>query len=96
MAVMLKTNTKYLNYVLKKYRDSDSYNYINTQRINYIVRELHDKPELLQYKIAVLSDMCGYNSHSQFASIFKAVKDISPSQYISFLSAEAKTKSVEA
>lgn len=30
MSVMIKTNTKYLSYVLKKYRNSDFYNYINT------------------------------------------------------------------
>ncbi|WP_282628335.1 helix-turn-helix domain-containing protein [Empedobacter sedimenti] len=85
MAVMLKTNTKYLTYILKEHRDSDFYNYINAKRINYIVKELHDNPALLQYKIAVLSDMCGFNSHSQFASIFKSIKNISPSQYIQFL-----------
>ncbi|MGE8432106.1 helix-turn-helix domain-containing protein [Chryseobacterium joostei] len=93
MSVMLKTNTKYLNYIIKKYRNSDFYNYINTQRINYIVKELHDNPHLLQYKISVLADMCGYNSHSQFGSIFKSIKNISPSQYISFLTEEQKSKS---
>lgn len=85
MAVMLKTNTKYLNHILKKYRNSDFHNYINDRRIDFIVRELHDNPQLLQYKIAVLSDMCGYSSHSQFTSIFKSRKEISPSQYIDFL-----------
>lgn len=91
MAVMLKTNTKYLSHVLKKYRNSDFYNYINTQRINYIAKELHDEPSLLNLKIAAIAEMCGYNSHSQFASIFKSVKGISPSQYISFLN-ENKAK----
>ncbi|MDM1298298.1 helix-turn-helix transcriptional regulator [Empedobacter falsenii] len=90
MAVMLKTNTKYLTYILKEHRNSDFYNYINLQRINYIVKELHDNPALLQYKIAVLSDMCGFNSHSQFTSVFKAIKNISPSQYIKFLSENRK------
>ncbi len=91
MAVMLKTNTKYLSHVLKKYRNSDFYNYINSQRINYIAKELHDEPSLLNLKIAAIAEMCGYNSHSQFASIFKSVKGISPSQYISFLN-ENKAK----
>lgn len=92
MAVMLKTNTKYLSYILKVYRNADFYTYINNCRINFIVKELHDNPSLLNYKIAVLSDMCGYNSHSQFASIFKSIKEISPSQYISFLRQERKGK----
>lgn len=90
MAVLLKTNTKYLTYILKEHRNSDFYNYINLQRINYIVKELHDNPALLQYKIAVLADICGYTSHSQFASVFKSIKNISPSQYIQFLKEKKK------
>lgn len=85
MAVMLKTNTKYLSYLLKKFRGEDFYSYINTCRINYIVNELSQNPQLLQYKIAVLSDMCGYNTHSQFGSNFKNIKGISPSEFIRFL-----------
>ncbi|WP_300671601.1 helix-turn-helix domain-containing protein [Soonwooa sp.] len=85
MAVMLKTNTKYLSHVLRKYRNSDFYNYINDCRIDFIVRELHDNPQLLQYKIAALSEMCGYSSHSQFTSIFKMKKGMSPSQFINFI-----------
>lgn len=85
MSVILKTNTKYLTYILKKYRNSDFPKYINTCRINFIVKELHNNPQLFQYKIAAIADLCGYSSHSQFATIFKLVKGISPSQYIDFL-----------
>ena len=88
MAVMLKTNTKYLSHILKKYRNSDFYNYINTKRIDYIVKALHDDSSLLNLKIAAIAEICGYTSHSQFTSIFKSVKGISPSQYISFLNEE--------
>lgn len=90
MAVMLKTNTKYLSYLLKKFRGEDFYSYINTCRINYIVNELSQNPQLLQYKIAVLSDMCGYNTHSQFGSNFKNIKGISPSEFIRFLEKDQK------
>ncbi|WP_407402140.1 helix-turn-helix domain-containing protein [Chryseobacterium sp.] len=92
MAVILKTNTKYLNYILKKHRNSDFNNYINTYRINYIIKELHDKPHLLHYKISVISELCGYQTHSQFASIFKSKKGLSPSTYINFLLQEKKKK----
>lgn len=91
MAVMLKTNTKYLNHILKKYRNSDFYSYINNQRINYIVKALHDDSSLLNLKIAAIAEHCGYASHSQFTNIFKSIKGISPSQYISFLN-ESKTR----
>ena len=92
MAVSLKTNTKYLSYILKKYRNTDFHNYINENRINYITKELHDNPLLLQYKISAISEMCGYSSHSQFTSIFKNIKGISPSQYINFLIQEKKVE----
>lgn len=85
MAVMVKTNTKYLSYILKKYRNSDFSQYINQKRIDYIVEELHDNLQARNYKIAVLAEMSGYNSHSQFANIFKNVKGISPSKFIEFL-----------
>ncbi len=90
MAVLLNTNTKYLNYILKKYRNTDFNNYINSARINFITKELHDNPKLRNYKISALAEKCGYSSHSQFASIFKAKTQISPSQFISILKQEEK------
>ncbi len=85
MSVMLKTNSKYLTYILKKYRNSDFSNYINDCRIDYIINEMNSNPQLLQYKIAALAEKCGYTSHSQFTSIFKSKKGISPSELIYFL-----------
>lgn len=88
MAVLLNTNTKYLNYILKKYRNADFNSYINAARINFITKELHHNPKLRNYKISALAEMCGYSSHSQFTSIFKAKTNISPSQFISILKQE--------
>lgn len=86
MAVLLKITPRNLTYILKKYRNDDFYNYLNNVRVNYISSELRKNPKLLQYKIAALADLCGFNSHSQFATVFKAKSGISPSQYIQFLS----------
>lgn len=88
MAVMLKITPRNLAYILKKYRNEDFYNYLNTIRINYICTELLSNPKLIQYKIAALADLCGYSSHSQFATIFKVKTGISPSQYIQFIQKE--------
>lgn len=88
MAVLLNTNTKYLNYILKKYRNADFNAYINSSRINYITKELHTNTQLRNYKISAIAEMCGYSSHSQFTSIFKAHTEISPSQFISMLKQE--------
>lgn len=88
MAVLLNTNTKYLNYILKKYRNADFNTYINASRINYITKELHSNPKLKNFKISALAEKCGFGSHSQFTSVFKAKTQISPSQFISRLKQE--------
>lgn len=90
LAVLLKITPRNLSYLLKKHRNEDFYNYLNNIRIEYISKELKENPKLLNYKIAAISDMCGYSSHSQFATNFKTKTGISPSQYIQFLRKEEK------
>lgn len=92
VAVLLKITPRNLSYILKKYRNEDFYNYMNNVRIDYITKALREKPKLLSYKIAVLADMCGYSSHSQFATSFKTKTGISPSQYIEFLQKEKQNR----
>ncbi|WP_300674726.1 helix-turn-helix transcriptional regulator [Soonwooa sp.] len=92
LAVLLKITPRNLSYLLKKYRGEDFYNYINNLRIDYITSEIRSNAVLLNYKITVLSDMCGYNSHSQFATVFKSKTGISPSQFIDFVKKEKGQK----
>ena len=73
LAAMLKTTPRNLTYILKKYRNDDFYNYLNTLRIDYISDALQRHPRFLNYKIAVLAEMCGYSSHSHFTLVFKTV-----------------------
>lgn len=84
MCTLLNTNSKYLHYILKTYRNSDFASYLNDIRINYIVKEMHENPKLLQYKIAVLAEMSGFSSHTQFAKVFKEKLGVSPSTFIKF------------
>ena len=90
LAAMLKTTPRNLTYILKKYRNDDFYNYLNTLRIDYIKDALQRHPRFLNYKIAVLAEMCGYSSHSHFTLVFKTETGISPSQYIDLLRKEKK------
>lgn len=78
----LHTNTKYLRYILKKYKDKDYNNYINELRINYIVEKLNTDPEYLNYKISYLADESGFSSHSKFSASFRQQVGLSPSEYI--------------
>ena len=88
MAVLLKTTPRNLSYILKKYRNEDFYNYLNTMRIDYFTTLLRNNPKYRNYKIAILSEMLGYSSHTQFSINFKNKTGITPSQYISFLEKE--------
>ncbi|WP_106915071.1 helix-turn-helix domain-containing protein [Chryseobacterium aurantiacum] len=90
MASHLNTNTKYLSYIIRKYRNSDFSDYINHHRIDYIVKKLYTESEYRNYKISYLAEMCGYSSHSRFANIFKKHMDISPSDFISQLQKRAQ------
>lgn len=82
MADEMKTNTKYLSYILKNYRDSNFPDYINKKRIEYITNRLYNEPSLLKYKIEHIAEMTGYSSHSRFTQVFKAQNNISPSDFI--------------
>ncbi|GAB3423484.1 hypothetical protein GCM10027516_22730 [Niabella aquatica] len=82
LSAHLNTNTKYLSYVIKKYKQTDFNNYINELRINYIIKNLKNIPEWRQYKISVLAEKGGFSSHSKFATIFKAHTGLSPSVFI--------------
>nr|WP_317631579.1 tetratricopeptide repeat protein [uncultured Flavobacterium sp.] len=85
MATLLKTNTKYLTYILKKYRNQNFTDYINTMKIRYITKRLYYEPELLKFKINHIAELAGFSSHSRFAYIFKLENKVSPSEFINQL-----------
>lgn len=82
MAVELNTNTYYLSEIINKSKSKNLNTYINELRINYIVKELYERPELLAYKISYIADLAGFNSHNSFSIIFKKITNISPSVFI--------------
>lgn len=85
MALVLDSNAKYINYILQKYRGKTFSDYVNELRIKFIVNNLEQKPEYLNYKINYLSEISGFSSHSRFTYIFKKELNISPSEFISKL-----------
>src|SRR5690554_2170976 len=78
----LNTNSKYLNYILKKDRNKDFNTYINDLRIEYIISKLKTDPDFLNYKISYLAEASGFSSHSNFSANFKRVTNLSPSEFI--------------
>ncbi len=85
MASALNTNTKYLTYILKKHRSKNFVEYINSIRINYIVKELYNNSELQKYKISHLAELSGFSSHSRFTQVFKKETNMHPSDFITKL-----------
>ena len=85
VASYLNTNTKYLSYMIKKYKKKDFSGYVNELRINYIIGKLNTDPVYRQYKISVLAEEAGFSSHSKFATVFKNIAGVSPSYFIRYI-----------
>jgi len=90
MVTFMDTNTKYLSYIIKKYRAKDFTTYTNELRIKYILKKLNTEPVYRQYKISALADEVGISSHSKFTTTFKNITGVSPSEFIKFINENEK------
>ncbi|WP_114792712.1 AraC family transcriptional regulator [Niabella yanshanensis] len=88
LSTHLNTNSKYLSYILRQYKQKDFTRYINDLRINYIIKSLKEDPEWRKYKISILAEKAGFSSHSKFTNIFKTYTGLSPSTFIQYLEGE--------
>jgi len=84
LAGKMKTNTKYLSYIINNFRNKDFNSYINELRINYIIARMDEDNRYLNYKISYLAEECGFATHSQFTTVFKNITGLSPSAFILF------------
>ena len=92
LAGKMKTNTKYLSYIINNYRNKDFNSYINELRINYIIGKMEADSRYLNYKISYLAEECGFATHSQFATVFKNITGLSPSTFITYLKKEERVE----
>jgi AraC-like DNA-binding protein len=88
LAGQFETNTKYLSEIINRHYNINFNTYINTLRINYIVEKLKNEPNFCNYKISYLAELCGFSSHSSFATVFKSIIGISPMKFIDLLKNE--------
>lgn len=91
LATYCNTNTKYLSYVINTYKGKDFNNYINSLRINYIIKKLKDEKVYRKYKIATLAEETGFSSVQKFSTVFKKETSLSPSVYIKLLQEECES-----
>ena len=82
VANQLFTNSTYISYIIKKYRNQNFSDYIMNLRIQYLIQSLKEKEELLDSKLSYLADYAGFLSHSKFTTSFKTIVGKTPSQYI--------------
>ncbi|MFC7525802.1 tetratricopeptide repeat protein [Parapedobacter sp. GCM10030251] len=85
LAGKMKTNTKYLSYIINNCRHKDFNSYVNELRINYIISKMNEDDRYLNYKISYLAEECGFATHSQFATVFKNITGLSPSAFMGYL-----------
>ena len=90
LAKSLDTNTKYLSDVINRNKQVNFNQYINDQRIHYIIEKMKAEPKYLNYKMYYLAEACGFSSQSSFSTVFKSVTGISPLSFIKFLKNEPK------
>lgn len=82
LAKKCATNTKYLPKIINAYKNKSFVNYINSLRVDYILKELKENTTLQKYTIKTISEEAGFNTPESFARAFKNKTGIRPSYYI--------------
>ena len=60
----------------------------------YDLKKLKNEPNFCNYKISYLAELCGFSSHSSFATVFKSIIGISPIKFIDLLKNETNDTSI--
>jgi AraC-like DNA-binding protein len=82
LAKLLKTNTSYLSRIINKHKKQTFKQYLIDLRINYLIKELNEKPIIRKHSIEALATSIGYTNASSFTRIFKNHIGMSPSEYL--------------
>lgn len=74
----LYVNKNYLSQLFKKVTGETFVNYLNHYRIDKAKELLKDK----KYMVYEVSEMVGYQNSTYFSQVFKALTEVSPSEYV--------------
>jgi AraC-like DNA-binding protein/tetratricopeptide (TPR) repeat protein len=85
LAGLWNTNHSYLSRVLNDIKNVSFTQYINSLRIEYIIKKLETEKFFLDYSIQTLSDSSGFNNTQTFARAFKDYTNMNPSDFINHL-----------
>lgn len=82
LADILQTNTKYVSWIIPKYRGTKTIDYISDLKIHYMVKLLKTEKIYRNYTNTALADKAGFGSTQNFTKAFKARAGISPTEFI--------------
>ncbi|QMU64429.1 MAG: helix-turn-helix domain-containing protein [Flavobacteriaceae bacterium] len=82
LAKKFNTNTNYLSKIINHYKKTSFTNYLNTLRIDNIIKELKENPIIRKFTIKAIAQEAGYNNADSFSKTFFKLKGIKPSDYI--------------
>jgi len=82
MAKKAKTNVTYLSKTINKHKGINFNDYVNTLRIEYVVKRLNADKKFRSFSIKSIANEVGYKSDYSFAKHFKAKMGMNPSYHI--------------
>jgi AraC-like DNA-binding protein len=82
LAKKLNTNTHYLSKIINKYKNKTFSNYLNTLRIEYIIKLLKSDAIYRKYTIKAIAEEAGFGNSESFSKAFYKLKGIKPSYFI--------------
>jgi len=82
LALILKTNKKYLSQIINHHKKKSFSNYVKDLRIDYSIEQLKENSRLRRYTIQGISEEMGFNSTESFSTAFRKRTGIKPSYFI--------------
>ncbi|EDP97041.1 helix-turn-helix domain-containing protein [Kordia algicida OT-1] len=76
------TNSKYLSKIINKHKENNFRNYINSLRIEYVVKELKENRNFRKYTVKAIADEAGFSNSESYSRAFYKFTGIHTSYFI--------------
>ena len=81
LAQSVGSNTRYVSHVINEVFGSNFQTYVNSVRIREACRRIDDHSTYGNYSTEAIGETVGFNSRSAFATAFKKITGLTPSEY---------------
>lgn len=82
VAKQCDTNSKYLSKIVNKHKENNFRNYINSLRIEYVIKELKENRNFRKYTVKAIADEAGFSNSESYARAFYKFTGIHTSYFI--------------